>query len=153
MKLRRCGSCGQKVQVKKNRGLYAHKSAGVPCSGSGTGRKDHMREADEYFSEYIRVRDGHCIAQGWKFPCSGSLQCAHIITRSYKAIRTDPGNAVALCASHHRYVDLHPLEKADFFEERFPGLQERLKKVALEYGKVDWAEQAAKYQRLWEELV
>lgn len=40
----------------------------------------------------------------------GGLQCAHIIGRRYAAVRTDEGNAWALCAGCHLRLTEHPDE-------------------------------------------
>lgn len=65
-------------------------------------------EADRLFSLWVRARDGRCTAKTlFESPCSGPLQCAHIIGRRNKAVRFDPDNAHALCAAHHAKVDQH----------------------------------------------
>lgn len=72
-------------------------------------------KADTAFSKWIRARDGHCVAASW-FPdikCNGNMQCCHIISRRYHAVRWDPANAVAACAAHHLYGTHHPLQWED----------------------------------------
>lgn len=56
--------------------------------------------------------------------CLGSrrLQCAHVISRAYMAIRWDRRNAVCLCAACHTYFTRHPLEWQIWVEEKL-GLQ------------------------------
>ena len=49
-------------------------------------RSNYMAQADVLFSRMIRERDGSCRRCG----SVDHLQCAHIISRSYKSIRTDP---------------------------------------------------------------
>jgi len=93
-----------------------------------------MQKADSLFSKMIRERDGHCVNCG----STHFLQCAHIITRSYKSIRTDEDNAVALCRSCHTYYTHRPLEWMDFIEETYPGRIRALREKALTYQKVDW---------------
>ena len=69
-------------------------------------------KADKAFSLWVRDRDGGCIPSSW-FPdiaCNGNLQCAHVISRRYHAVRWDGANAVAACAAHHLYGTFHPLE-------------------------------------------
>lgn len=66
----------------------------------------HARaEADKLFSKYVRARDGACQV------CRDrtNLQCAHLISRRYFAVRWDPGNAVALCAADHKRYTEDPL--------------------------------------------
>ena len=94
----------------------------------------YMERADKSFSKYIRNRDGCCQKCG----TTEFLQCAHIISRSYKAIRVDERNAVALCRSEHTYFTHRPLEWVEWVEDNYPGRWAELKKEALEYGKVDW---------------
>jgi 5-methylcytosine-specific restriction endonuclease McrA len=101
-----------------------------------------MKKADRAFSLYIRERDGECLADP---PHAGNLQCAHLITRSYKAIRTVPENAVALCQKHHLYFTHRPLEWREWVEDRFPGRWDKLKTAALTYERVDWKAEAEFY--------
>lgn len=63
------------------------------------------RECDRLFSLRVRAcgRCEHCKAQS-------GLQCAHLISRRYAAIRFDRTNAVALCARCHTYFTHRPLE-------------------------------------------
>jgi 5-methylcytosine-specific restriction endonuclease McrA len=97
-------------------------------------KSNYMRQADVLFSKVIRQRDGHCKACG----TSDNLQCAHIISRSYKSIRTLEDNAVALCRSCHVKFTHRPLEWEAWVECHFPGRWERLKVEALKYSRVDW---------------
>jgi 5-methylcytosine-specific restriction endonuclease McrA len=62
--------------------------------------------ADAAFSLYIRERDGRCLN------CStrSGLQCAHLVSRRYRAVRWDPDNAVALCFRCHKGFTEHPVE-------------------------------------------
>ena len=70
--------------------------------------------ADALFAEHTRdACDGYCWLRETKFDnmqCSGKLQCAHIISRRYMAIRWADDNAMPLCAAHHAYYTHHPLE-------------------------------------------
>lgn len=109
-------------------------------------KSNHMARADQAFSKYIRARDGECVADGEH---AGNLQCAHIISRSYRSIRVNPDNAVCLCARHHLYFTHRPLEWHDWVEARFPGRWDELKREALKYSKVDWRFQAA----YWKEQI
>lgn len=96
-----------------------------------------MRQADSLFSRLIRSR-GTCEAANTGPACSGALQCAHIISRSYKSIRTDERNALCLCAAHHTYYTHRPLEWEDWVRESFGTLWDELRVLALEYRSVDW---------------
>jgi 5-methylcytosine-specific restriction endonuclease McrA len=69
-----------------------------------------LKTADAMFSKQIRARDGRCMGQGSGPACSGYLQCAHIISRRYRAVRWDEANAIALCQAHHVYWTHRPLE-------------------------------------------
>jgi 5-methylcytosine-specific restriction endonuclease McrA len=93
-----------------------------------------MKKADELFSKHVRARDGACLNCG----STAFLQCAHIHSRSYKAIRVNPDNAVALCRSCHLKFTRWPLEWEAWVESRFPGRWDELKREALSYSRVDW---------------
>lgn len=91
-------------------------------------RKMKLHDADKLFSQYIRTRDG------WQCQRCGSpfhTQCAHIIGRSYRAIRFSPHNALALCQGCHVYMTHRPLEWQDWVEEKFPGRWAMLRAQAL----------------------
>lgn len=70
-----------------------------------------LQEADRRFSLIVRST-GVCAAQGTLggVSCNGGLQCAHLISRRYRAVRWWEQNAVALCAAHHKFGTEHPLE-------------------------------------------
>lgn len=70
------------------------------------------KRADVAFSKHVRERDGRCVPAEW-FPeirCNGNLQCCHLVSRRYHAIRWAEDNAVAGCAAHHMYGTHKPLE-------------------------------------------
>lgn len=108
-------------------------------------RQNYMKRADVLFSQWVKERDGACLADP---PHKGLLQCAHIISRSYKSIRTVPENAVTLCQSHHVYYTHRPLEWQEWVEQRFPGRWEDLRRVALSYDRVDWKAEYETYREL-----
>jgi len=100
-----------------------------------------MGKADVLFAQRVKERDRACRRCG----STSFLQCAHIISRSYKAIRVDPRNAVALCRSCHTRFTHRPLEWQAWVDEQMPGRWEWLRKKALGYGRVDWR---AEYEAL-----
>lgn len=108
------------------------------------GRQDWMKRADKLFSEYIRNRDQRCRNCG----TFERLQCAHLISRSYKSIRVDPDNAVALCQSCHLGFTHRPLEWRQWVDEEFPGRWDALQKKALAYERVDWKRAHAELKEL-----
>jgi hypothetical protein len=42
--------------------------------------------------------------------CQGELQCAHIMSRRYRALRWSYDNAVPLCGAHHTFFTHRPAE-------------------------------------------
>lgn len=84
-------------------------------------KKYKQKIADTFFSLLIRSR-GICEAKGLdKVTCGGALQCAHIVGRSNKRLRTDENNALCLCAGHHRYYTTKSDEWwLDFLPKHFP---------------------------------
>ena len=101
-------------------------------------RKLKLHDADRLFSQFIRNRDAwQCKACGSPF----SVQCAHIISRTYRAIRWAPDNAVTLCKGCHIRYTHRPLEWHDWVEWKFPGRYALLKAQALKpHAKPDYAE-------------
>jgi uncharacterized protein (DUF2237 family) len=65
------------------------------------------KEADALFSRLIRARDGYC--QERTCGLGVDLQCAHLVSRRYLAVRWDESNAVALCIYHHKAFTENPL--------------------------------------------
>lgn len=100
-----------------------------------------MKQADKLFSQIIRAR-GRCEAAGdTDFPCSGGLQCAHLISRRYHATRWNVDNAACLCAAHHMYWTHRPLEWDVWCLDLLgPSVWAELKLVARAGGKTDYAE-------------
>jgi 5-methylcytosine-specific restriction endonuclease McrA len=93
--------------------------------------------ADGLFSRFIRARDGHCLACGNDV----LLQCAHIISRSYHAIRFDPLNAVALCRGCHVRYTHRPLEWEVWAREWIGDeAYDQLRIRAMAHEKVDYDE-------------
>lgn len=101
-------------------------------------RSRFMQQADAAFSKLIKWRDGH-LCQRCESP--EHPQCAHLVSRSYKSIRTEMDNAVTLCRSCHMFFTHHPLEWEVWCEEMWPGRLEQLKTRALAYQRVDWKDE------------
>jgi hypothetical protein len=102
-------------------------------------KQNYMKKSDVLFSRLVRDRDQMCRALGTDMVmCKGVLQCAHIHSRSYKSIRTNFENAVALCAAHHTYYTHRPLEWEDWVRHNLPNRWDELRAVALRYDRVDW---------------
>ena len=108
------------------------------CGVHGTQKKDYQKQADTHFSKYVRLRDGQCQNCG----TADNLQCAHLISRRYKSIRTSASNAVALCRSCHVFFTHRPLEWAQWIVDRFgQDYYDRLIRQALDTDlakSVDW---------------
>jgi hypothetical protein len=98
-----------------------------------------MKRADAAFGVHVRARG---VCESDRPNHAGNLQCAHIISRSYRVIRTDPRNALALCQGCHTYYTHRPLEWREFIDRTYPGLWDELTGLALTYVKVDWKAQA-----------
>ena len=84
-------------------------------------RKQATAKADRLFSLRVRAR-GECQLAPL-FPtitCNGGLQCCHVVSRRYKAVRWDERNALAGCAAHHLYGTHHPLEWQEAMERTVP---------------------------------
>lgn len=97
-------------------------------------RQNYMAKADVLFSKLVRDRDGACV----HCAATEGLQCAHIISRSYKSIRTDFDNAVALCRGCHVKFTHRPLEWEAWVNTQYPGRWDALRSKALLYERVDW---------------
>lgn len=78
-------------------------------------RKAKLHDADRLFSQAVRERDG------WQCRACGSvqgIQCAHIVSRRYRATRWMMANAVALCKRCHMRFTCDPLAWDAWVEER-----------------------------------
>jgi hypothetical protein len=71
-------------------------------------------KADVLFSRLVRDRDHMCVRCG----SPNNLQCAHIWSRRYRALRWRFENAITLCQGCHLYFTLRPAEWAEWCEER-----------------------------------
>jgi hypothetical protein len=90
-------------------------------------RKAKLHDADKLFSQYIRGRDGWACVR-----CLSpySPQCAHLVSRRYRATRWVPENATTLCQKCHMRFTHNPIAFEDWCEERWPGRLEMMKGIA-----------------------
>jgi len=76
-----------------------------------------VKKLDILFSQKIRERDRYCVKCGKE----SGLQCAHLISRTYRHLRWDSHNAVSLCYSCHLFwAHRNPLEFVEWIQETFP---------------------------------
>jgi hypothetical protein len=117
-------------------------------------RQNHMHRADALFSKLVRDRDRACQAAGTDTTeCRGNLQSAHIHSRSYKSIRTNFDNAVALCAAHHLFYTHRPIEWEIWVRHNLGDARwEDLRALALRYDRVDWKLRHASLKELADSL-
>jgi hypothetical protein len=102
--------------------------------------KNAKAKATKLHSLYVRTRD--------KFTCrwcgatkeqGKQIQCAHIISRSISATRTDERNAIALCASCHWAQSKNPLVWARWLEQELGKMHlDDLLERGIPGIKVDW---------------
>ena len=69
--------------------------------------------ADQYFSVYIRDRDGHCL----RCKTTENLTCSHFWGRGHSSTRFDPLNNIALCATCHAEWEGPTAEYKEFQRE------------------------------------
>ena len=80
--------------------------------------KQSKAKATKLHSELVRRRDNYtCRWCGSRREDGKQIQCAHIISRSVSATRTDERNALALCASCHWKQSKNPLVWARWLED------------------------------------
>ncbi len=99
-------------------------------------RRDYKVQADKLFAAAVRSI-GFCEDCG----TDTFLQCAHVISRSYSAIRVDFRNAVCLCRGCHMFYTPRPLQWEDWARRRIGDETfDLLRGLALAYYpiKVDW---------------
>ena len=104
-----------------------------------------MHQADAAFSQVVKWRDGHTCER-----CESDYQpeCAHLITRDYKAVRTSLQNAVTLCRTCHAWFTHHPVEWENWLEDKWPGRLQQVKTRALKYERVDWQQERDQLREL-----
>lgn len=94
--------------------------------------KSPMAVADQLFARVIKARDGRCTNCG----STQMLQCAHVFSRRYHAIRCDERNAVTLCQACHMYYTHRPIEEEQWRKRILgPELYAELEQLALTAGK------------------
>lgn len=104
-----------------------------PSKVRKTSRGKMTREADRLFS--LIVRKGSVCYGGLRGrKCAGPLQCAHVVSRSYRSTRWADDGAISLCAGCHRYFTSRPVEWRGFLIEWFgrewlEGIEQRALKV------------------------
>ena len=104
--------------------------AGSRTSRRRKARKARCQDADRLFSEFIRTRDDwQCRACG-KTTAQAVMQCAHVVSRRYRAVRWNPHNAVCLCSGCHVKFTHDPLGWDAWCEERFPDSFAAMKTLA-----------------------
>jgi hypothetical protein len=89
-------------------------------------RMNQTKLADTLYSKIIRAK-GYCAGAGVRFDCSQSLQCAHVVSRTYRAVRwrtDDPPGAVPLCGAHHVWWTHHPLEWITFMGQHYDTIRD-----------------------------
>jgi len=106
--------------MKKRRPRGTACQFGKRCIAVGTfeGKRGcALHLADAMFASQVRAV-GRCWATGYALPCEGYLECAHVISRRYKAIRWSFDNARCLCQAHHWYWTVRPQEWIEYVTER-----------------------------------
>jgi hypothetical protein len=89
-------------------------------------RMNQTKLADTLYSKIIRSRGG-CYMEGYRFACSMQLQCAHVVSRTYRATRwrtDDPPGAVPLCGAHHVYFTNRPLQWIEAMGEHYEAVRD-----------------------------
>ena len=106
--------------------------------------KSAKAKATKLHSLYVRTRDNFtCRWCGATKQSGKQIQCAHIISRSISATRTDESNAVALCASCHWAQSKNPLVWARWVEKELgTEFLDHLLERGVPGGKVDWGAEA-----------
>ena len=111
-------------------------------AAKGLCRSHSKQEADRLWATNVKAAGACEMAGVDKVRCGGPLQAAHGLSRRYLGTRYLPLNGFALCAGHHRYYGVHPLEWDALLNLRWgPTVYEELRRLALNFtGPVDYAE-------------
>lgn len=97
-------------------------------------RSGQMRSLDNVFSRIIRARDGRCLHCG----ATESLQCSHVLPRTYFSVRWEEDNAITLCyRCHLQWWHKYPHEAVEWFDSEFPGRHGELIEMVKQYHKID----------------
>lgn len=113
-------------------------------------QKTFKNKSDILFSKIIRAR-GHCQRCGESNPAQ--LQCAHIITRKYSAVRTCEENAWCLCARCHRRLTDWPREHSRYITETIGSDKyDELRAKAEDTSKFDWSLEYERLEELWKSI-
>jgi hypothetical protein len=129
--------------------------ANRPRKGSRPGAKSLTNKNDRIAGLICRSA-GCCQASNWAMhstegemlTCGDQLQWCHVYTRKYKAIRWDERNCVCMCATHHMYFTMRPLEFASFMESIRPGTETYLRERMREPFKCNVAYLLSELERL-----
>ena len=89
-----------------------------------------MADADRLFSLLIRTRDDWTCKSCGRGQQQAVMQCAHIVSRRYRAVRWNALNAVCLCSACHVGYTHDPIGWEDWVEDHLPGRLTMLKHVA-----------------------
>lgn len=97
-------------------------------------KRTEVKKLDVEFSKSVRSR-GRCELKGKdSIECKGILQTMHIISRRYRATRWLEDNALSGCSAHHFYYTDRPEEWRALIDRLFPGLYDKLWKLAWNKG-------------------
>ncbi len=84
-----------------------------------------IKKLDKKVSLEVRSL-GYC---EWCDQVKDTLQCAHIISRTYVNTRFDKDNLLCLCAGCHMKWHKEPIEAVRWLELRFPGRYDRVNRL------------------------
>ena len=116
--------------------------------------KSAKAKATKLHSLYVRTRDNFtCRWCGITRGEGKQIQCAHIISRSISATRTDELNALALCASCHWKQSKNPLVWARWLEQELGNEHlDYLLSKGVAGVKVNWDSEVDRLQTILDEM-
>ena len=97
-------------------------------------KKSQVKEADRLFSLWVRSVG---VCESGRLEHAGALQCAHGISRRYRAVRWDRRNAYALCQGCHVFYTHRPLEWEDWLRARWGANYEPMRALAMSGSRPD----------------
>lgn len=109
--------------------------------------------ADRIASQLVRAR-GYC-----QYPGCGrtdTLQCCHIIGRTYAHTRTRLDNLLCLCGTHHNLIDAYPDEKLGVTQHVFGEGHYMTLKITAETTvgqRFDWSVERARLEAIARDVV